>query len=305
MTETMEIEVVPKSIQEEVNRTIQALLAGGKITVIENPAQMDNANKLLQEVKAKKKYVEELRDSQVRPLNERVKEVNAYFKQFVDTDKKNPQGQLDILEETLKMPMIEYTRKEEAKRIEAQRKVDEELRRKREAAEAEARKKREAEEAQRREAERKRQEAIMAERRREEAERRAAEAKTKAAREKAEKEAREAEAARQKAEQDAAKADGKADKAGADADAVLEVAATAVAPVIQNEAKVKGFSVAVKYVGVVKDEEAAKRYCLNNDKLHFLILDMKVINRMISAEKKNFKMDGIEVVEDLSGRSRS
>jgi membrane protein involved in colicin uptake len=316
---SFELEAVSTTVRAEVESTVKALLDGGTITEIQNGQQFENANTLLQLVKAKKKYLEELRADQLAPLRTKTDAINDYFRQFVDLDKKNPQGQLDILENKIKVPMIAFQRAEEQRRIEAQRKADEEARRQREAAEAEARKKREAEEKARREAEEKRRQAEEAARRealaKEEAERKrraAAEATSRTAKEKAEREAREAEAraqaeaeAKAQAEKEALKADRQADRNAAAADQALEVQSSVVPQVIQSAAKAKGFSVAKTYKAEVVDEEAFKLWCMQNDKLHYLLVDTKLLNKAVKVEGLNFKAHGIRVAEDFSARSQA
>lgn len=315
----MSQEIISAAIQAEIEGILESLAGQGEITRIDTVAQFEAANKMLQEVKEKKKYVRELYENSSAPHKTALYTIRDYFRQYIGFDAKNPDGQLDRIEAKLKAPMITFQRQEEQKRIEDQRKADEDARKQREAAEAEARKKREAEEAQRREADRKRREAEEAELRAQKAkeeqvaaEKRAAEAKTKAAREKAEKEAREAQErarveaeAKAQAEKDALKADKQADKSAAAADQAIECATTVVPQVVQSVAKVKGFSVAKTYKAEIEDPEAFMMWCLQQGKLHYLTIDMKVVNKIVKAEGPNFKAHGIRVVEDFSARSQA
>jgi hypothetical protein len=273
----MEKEVVSIAVQAEIKGVLESLAGTGEITRIETPAQFENANKMLQMVKEKKKYVRELYENESAPHKTALDGIRDYFRKFIGFDAKNPDGQLDRIEAKLKAPMIIYHQEEEKRRIEDQRRRDEETRRIREAAEAEARKKREAEEKARREAEEKRRQAQAAKNEEE----------------------------RKRLEAEARKSEKAADRSAEAAERALEVQSNAVPEVVQSMAKVKGFSVAKTYRAEIDDPEAFMMWCLQNGKLHYLIIDTKILNSIVRAEGLNFKAHGVRVVEDSIARSRA
>ena len=124
-------------------------------------------------------------------------------------------------------------------------------------------------------------------------------------RRKAEKEAEAArkQAARAAPEELAAKQ--KADSAASAAALKENVAEMVVPIVVQSQApKAQGMHTVVTYSGNLIDKNAAIRFCLENNKLHLIDLNMSIINKMVTAEKEHFSMPGIEVVkkEDLRCR---
>ena len=84
----------------------------------------------LQRVKAAAKKLEAARDGCVRPLNERVREINAFFR--------SPADQLATVEKTIKRAMAAYADEQERIRREEQRKADEAARKERERLAAQA-----------------------------------------------------------------------------------------------------------------------------------------------------------------------
>jgi hypothetical protein len=283
--------LIPVEIQQKVEGEIISLVNGSSVLqVIDNQPQYENAVALTKTIKKLANTLEDDRDTLVRPRNNEVDAINAWFK--------GPKSRLVALEANLKLAIGRYQDKLEQIRLDAQRKADEEARKERERIEAQARSQREKEAEQRRieEAARKRQEdARKAE---EEAAKRAREAKDEDARKKAEEEAAIARDAANVAEKEAEKARGKADSAAGAAalkESVAEsVVAVAIAPQI---AKAEGVSTTCTYSANVTDKAAAVRHCLEAGKLHLVDLNMKTIGKLVVAEKEQFVMPGIEVVK--------
>jgi membrane protein involved in colicin uptake len=291
----METALIPVEIQEKINQEIVSLVQGtSSISVIENNPQHENAVALTKSIKTLAKSLEDERDALVRPKNNEVKEINLWFK--------NPQEKLESLEKSLKRAIFAYQQKMEQIRLEEQRKRDEEARKEREKIEAQARAQREKEDAARRAEEEARQRQAAAKRAQEEAEQRAREAVNAEARKKAQEEAEQARKESERAAREELVAKQKADAASSAAalkENVAElVVAVAVAPKMEKQA---GVSMAVTYSGNIIDKGAAIKFCLENNKLHLVDLNMAVINKMVIAEKENFLMPGIEVIkkEDL------
>lgn len=282
--------LVPTEIQEKVTGEIVSLIDGSSVLqTIESQPQYENAVALTKTIKSLANSLESDRDALVRPRNTEVTAINSWFKV--------PQSKLEALEKSLKLAIGGYHAKIEQKRLEAQRKADEEARKEKERIEAQARAQREKEAAARQAEEdaRKRQE--DARRAQEEAEQRARDAQDAEARQKAEKEAADARQRAQAAESEAEKAKGKADSA-ASAAALKESVAEAVVPVAvaPQMARAEGVSTAVTYSAKVTDKATAIRHCIDTGKLHLVDLNMVTINKMAKAEKEHFIMPGIEVV---------
>ena len=294
----MRTSLIPIETQEKINQEIVSLVQGfSTVSSIENPPQHDNAVALTRSIKTLAKSLEDERDALVRPKNNEVKEINLWFRE--------PQDKLENLEKSLKRAIQAYQAKTEQLRLEEQRKRDEEARKEREKIEAQARAQREKEDAARRAEEEARQRQEAAKRAQEEAERHAREAVDAEARQIAEKEAEAArkQAARAATEELAAKQ--KADSAASAAALKENVAEMVVPIVVQSQApKAQGMHTVVTYSGNLIDKNAAIRFCLENNKLHLIDLNMSIINKMVTAEKEHFSMPGIEVVkkEDLRCR---
>ena len=294
----METTLIPLETQKKIDQELTALISGtATIQVIENNPQYENAIALTKSIKTLIKNLEEERDLLVRPKNNEVKEINAWFK--------NPQTRLDILEKSLKMVIRVYQDKIELARLEEQRKRDEEARKEREKIEAQARAQREKEEAARRaeeEARRKQEEAIKAQ---EEAERRAREAVDVEARAKAQAEAEAARKAANEAMLEEIKAKQKADAAQSAAQLKENVAEMVVPVVAESKiSKPSGMYIVTTYSANLTDKAAAIKFCLENNKLHLIDLNMTTINKMVTAEKENFSFPGIEVVKKQDTRMK-
>src|SRR5271157_4162686 len=124
--------VIPVEIQEKINQELQAIVSGSStITVIENNQQYENAVSLTKSVKKLLTDFESERDALVRPKNELVSAINAWFKR--------PAERLREVESGLKRVIMTYQDIIEQRRIEAQRVADELARKEREKIESAAR----------------------------------------------------------------------------------------------------------------------------------------------------------------------
>jgi hypothetical protein len=108
--------------------------------VIENEDDARAAKPLIDRAKAAMEELETERDGKVRPLNDRVAEINAEYKAVHNTDPKKP-GTFNRVFNELKARVAEYLRREEQKRLaaaaEARRLQEEAERQAREAEERE------------------------------------------------------------------------------------------------------------------------------------------------------------------------
>ena len=291
--------LIPVEVQKKVEGEIASLVNGTTtLQVIESNPQYENAVALTKTVKSLANDIEEQRDALVRPRNDEVKAINAWFKV--------PQGRLEAVEKSLKGAIQRYQAAIEQRRLEAQRKADEEARKQREKIEAEARIQREKELAAQRAQEEARRRQEESRRAQEEAERRIREAADAEARKKAEEEAAEARKNAEAAAREEARERGKEEAAASSAqlkESVAEsVVAVAVAPQISTPA---GMSTAYTYAANVTDKVAAIKHCVETGKLHLVELNMVVINKMVKAEKEYFSMPGIEVVKKRELRMRA
>jgi DNA repair exonuclease SbcCD ATPase subunit len=269
MSETIETkDLIPSSVRNLVEKDLKAFIEGAKIQKIENDMQLQNVVDLTKSIKDLYKTIEAHRDNLVRPKNDEVKEINAYFKLA--------QTRLDALEKNCKSVVMEYQREQEQKRIEAQRKADEAARKERERIELEARAIRKKEEDERSKAE--------------EARRKAERAKS--------------DAERIRFEKEAEKAEYKADTLGQKAETKQSIAETVIAPIVQTVTKANGFSSVKKYRGEIKDLKAFVKYCLESDQMNFVMIDTAALDRVIQATKGAMRFPGIAVIETEETRVR-
>ena len=261
------IVLIPHEIQEKIQAEIGSIVSGAStIVAIENNPQFENAVAFTKAIKKVAAEIEETRDALVRPKNQEVKEINNWFKK--------PAERLAELERSIKAVIMRYQAEIEQKRIEDQRAADELARKEREKIEKAAREQREREEANRRAEE---------------------EARSRAA-------AAENEKERQKALAEARAAKKRAEDASSKAAMQETIAETVVAVKIESQISKAGTARVITYSGNIIDKEAAVRYCLDQKKLHLVNLNMVVVDKMITAEKENFSMPGIEVVKSESLR---
>lgn len=262
---TAPADLVPAELQERIKAEVGGMIAGTSvIEKISTPEESQNAVNLCAEIKVMAKKIEQDRTALVGPLNAKVSSINDYFRA--------PREALEAVEKNIKAVNIRYT--EEQRRIadDAQRKADETARLERMKAEEEARKRREAEEVERRKAEE--------------------------ARRKAELEQDEARRAALLAE--AAKADQKAEKEAAKAENAEVAAVSTVAVFSGQPPKAQGFSVSYDYRAEVEDPIALMAWCFAQEKYHLLMINEKMLNKMVSAEKEAFKAPGVKVLKIAS-----
>lgn len=261
-------ELIPVSVRDVVEKDLKSFLDGAKIQKIENDLQLQNVVELTKSVKDIAKTIEQHRDSLVRPKNDEVKEINAYFKPA--------QARLDELERNCKAVVATYQKEVEQKRIEAQRKADEAARKERERIEAEARAIREKEEAELRKAAEARKAALNAE----------------------------SEAERIRLQKEAERAEAKAETLNQKAEMKQSVAETVVAPIVQTVQKANGFSTVKKYRGEINDLKAFVKYCIESDQMNFIQVDEGAIDRVLQATKGAMKFPGVAVIETEETRVR-
>lgn len=276
-------DLIKTELKTQIKSGVSVIMSGVESLTITNQSHLVNAARFTKEIKITGDLIEDERKKLVNPRNAEVKEINAFFKQY--------STMLDTAEATLKKAILAYQNEQERIRIEAQRKADEEARKEREKIEAAARVQREKEEAALRKAEEERQAQI-------EAERRAAE-ETDAAKRRL----LEAEAAERRKEAD--KAMRMARDAAANAEAKENVATTVVAQVVEsNYAKPNGsYSVKV-YSGEIIDLKAFVKYCLDNNQLGFLSVEIGKVNKVLQATTGTMTMPGIRVIEKEDLRMR-
>lgn len=255
------------SFQQEI---MSILDGSASVEKIESQPQYENAALLTKEIKRLGKNIEDKRKELVGPLNAEVKTINDLFKE--------PTTRLDSIERNLKTVMLGYQKEQEAIRIEAQRKADEEARKQREEIERQARAQREKEESARRaEAE---------------AMRKAQEAATEQERSKALAEA-----------QRAAKA---AETAAEKATAKEQISDMIVAPLVQTMAqKPAGMATVTTWSAEITDKAEFIKYCLSSNQLHFLNIDIQAVSRVIQATKGNMLFPGVKATKTESIRMRA
>lgn len=276
-------DLITTELKTRIETGVSQIMSGVTSLTIQNQDHLLNANVLTKEIKTTITLIEDERKKIVKPLNDQVDDVNAYFKRF--------STMLKTGETTLKGAMLKYEQDREQARLEAQRKADEEARKEREKIEAAARLQREKEEAALRKEEEARQVQL-------ELERKAAEEKDADKRRQME-----ADAAEQRKKADAAAL--AARNAAAAAAAKENVAATVVATVVESTYQAPNGSYQVKtYSGEVVGLAMFVQYCLNNDQLNFLEVDMGRVNKVLQATKGAMKMPGIKIIESTDLRVR-
>lgn len=288
--------LIPVEIQTKVEKELSEIVSGtSTIVAIDNNVQFENAVALTKTIKAIAAEFEETRDSLVRPKNQEVKEINAWFK--------IPQTKLETLEKNIKAVLLTYQIACERKRIELQKAADELARKEREKIEKAAQEQRDRETANRLAAEAAQKAAEDALRAAEDARQRAADAVDAESRAIADAEAKAADADRVRADNAAKAAAARAEDAAAKARMQETIAETVVA--VQVDAPISkpaGMSKVITYAGEIIDKKAAIEFCLTNNKLHLIELAMATINKMVVAENVNFSMPGIKVVKTESLR---
>ena len=277
---------VPPLPTTEVASATQALSFAQQMAIT-SPGELQLAAEEVKLVKERWQRLDDLRQSFVRPLNETVKKINAFFAVPLDA--------LGKAEMAIKHKMITYNAEEQQKideekrraaqvaeklRLEAERKAREA----REKAEAEARRKREEEERQRQLADE------AAARAREAAERNDNEARMRHIRERKAAEERERKA-REQAEQARLEGERKAQ-------AALNEAATAPQPVIAEAPKAEGTSLRSTWSAEVTDLRLLLAAVVGNAvPLEVVQPDMKILNRVAQALKGGMNYPGVRAIE--------
>ncbi len=311
-------EIISSGVRDKVNKELSDLINGGKIEVIETAEQAANAGAMVKSVAAKLKEFEDLRVETKEPHLSKSRAVDDFFRE--------PIAKLTAVKKNVADKICEWNRLVEAKRAEAQRLLDEQARKEREAIEAKAREQREKEEKARRDAEEKRmaeeRARLEAEKQRQEQENARLEAerkrlaaeneKNEKAKKKLQAEAEAAERAQEAAKQaalqkeeeqrkaaaEALKLESKAEVAASKAEATEVVASTVVAGVANfSSQKPNGISSRKKYTVQIVDKALLVKYCLDNEKLHFINVDESALNRIAGVEHLNFKIPGMKVIE--------
>lgn len=275
------------TIKDRITSEISSIVAdGAKIVRIDTADQYEATKKLGRAAADKATALDKERLATTKPLRDETDAINAAFAE--------PIAALKSVVENMKQVVVAYDKEQERKRIEEQRKADEEARKQREKIEAEARAQREREEAERRKAE----EARAAE----EAARLAAQnAKDEEERKRLE---AEAEARRKEAE----KAETKADNAAAKAETKEMVAETVVAPVVEIAGPKKGVSTVVTYSVEITDKAELVRWLLSNEMIDGLsLIDVNVgaLNKIVTAAKGKIRVAGVTIVTGENYRMRS
>ena len=264
--------LVPEKLKTEIEKGVALIMSNVVSLTIATPEHLLNAAALTREIKTTAKLVTDERKKIVNPLNAQVDEVNAFFGQFVGTDKKP--GMLDTAESTLKGAMRSY--EVEQKRIadEAQAKID-----------AEAKAQRDKEDA----ALRKEEAARLAQI---EAERKASEEQ-----DTTKKAALEAEAAAKRKE---------ADKAAQVATAAAEKAATKENTIVKSAyVAPSGTYNVTTYTGEEEDKAAFVKHCLDTNQLFYLSIEMGKVNKTLQNSEGTMRFPGIRTVSAISTRMRS
>lgn len=275
------------TIKDRITSEISSIIdQGAKILKIETVEQYESVKKLGNAAHKKAKELDEERLEKTKPLRYKVDEINATYKEFTD--------KLGAFVTNMKTVVVAYDKEQERKRLEEQRKADEEARKQREKIEAEARAQREKEEAERRKAE----EARAAE----EAARLAAQnAKDEEERKRLE---AEAEARRKEAE----KAESKADNAAAKAETKEMVAETVVAPVVEIAGPKKVVSTITTYSVEITDKAELVRWLIANemiDGLSLIDVNIGALNKIVTAAKGKIRVAGVTIVTGENYRMRS
>lgn len=228
-------------------------------TPITTAEEYEAAAAKLASVKGALKRLEDKRVSITKPMNDSLKAVNAMFA--------IPKDRLDKVERQIKAGLVTYTEAEERKRVEAQRKADEEARAEKERAEKAAREIREK-----------------------------AERDAQALRDKA---AAEAEAGRLDAAAALeAKADNKVERAEAKAVVHEVAAATSVAPVMRGGTpKVSGLRFTDQWNYEIENAALLPR--------EYLMADDKKIGAIVKALKADAKIAGVRIWSTKVPASRS
>lgn len=127
----------PIEMAESIMQSLSVWMADHPVIQTEEEARA--AKPLIDRAKAAMEELEAERDGKVRPLNDKVAEINAEYKAVHNTDPKRP-GTFNKIFNELKARVADYLRKEEQKRLAAAaeaRRIQEEA--ERQAREAEAR----------------------------------------------------------------------------------------------------------------------------------------------------------------------
>ena len=279
-TDSTTTSLIPAEIRSKLETDVAKIMNGVTSLSITCQPEAENAITLSRDIARLISDMDQERDKLVRPKNEAVDKINAYFRFFFNKEKT---GKLQKASATLTGAVQKFKDDQERKRIEAQRKAEEEARKERERIEAEARKQREKEEAARRQEE----EALAKKRQAEQA---ALNAKTKAAREKAEAEAAEAQRIADKSASVAATASAKAEMKET-------IASTVVANVVQSGyQKPEGYSTVVKWTGEMTDKKALVAHLIANDMEDCIEVTMSKINKLLQAREGKIAIPGIRVI---------
>ncbi len=256
--------------------------------VIDSPAMLGAAGDDLVSVKSLQKKLEEQRDSEVRPLNSKVKEINDEYRE--------PKQWLADAESVLKQKIMQYQEEQARIAAEAQRKADELARIERQRLHAEA-------QAQQEEANRQ----FLAARKLE-AERQAAEQRAKDA--EAAGNAKAAEAARAEAQaaiEAKAAAEVKADEATDAAATTAMTAEIVTAPAIVSQArKVAGLSTSRTWKARVENLGLLLAFIADHPECHdWVDVKMTPLNGMAKALKDNMQVPGVVAYEDKTMSARA
>jgi len=112
---------IPEDLSSRISAEVKDLVNGARIESVANDAEADRALNFAKQIKVFGKGVEEERKKLVQPLNEKVSEINSYFKTAL--------GVMDKIERNIKNVIYEYTKKIEDQRLAALKAEQEEKKR--------------------------------------------------------------------------------------------------------------------------------------------------------------------------------
>lgn len=236
-------DLIPVQSKELVQNALDFCSSVTEIAITTEDEYLSNCE-LTKKVAGYSKKVEQQRKAIVGPLNAEVKRINAYFYSARDP--------LKNLDEKLRKSLVDYTKAQKQKRLEAQRK-----------AEAEAEKQR---------------------------------LKLAAQAEKDEEKSQEA------AENgDIAKAEDLHLRSTVRRDMAEDIVPVVIPKAIP---KVKGISYRTDWSAKITDKKKFIEYCLQNNQLHYLDINMKILNAFAKTVKDTVELPGVEFIDKSASVTR-